>query len=296
MSVLLPGSLTREEASERCDTLAPVGMSDGAPTRTPGVPPQTMRLTERLNAAGVANGAPPRDAWLRLREVEGERANMIDLYALVASPRGLLPNELPAEERLELWRSVAAVIWPAFEVAEGSSRRQDPLEVVDYDPSWPEKFVFWRDKINEGVGDFALRIEHVGSTSVPGLPAKPRIDIQVSVPDIDQEDKYVPQIETVGAQLRSRDDYHRYFRSFPGGPRVLQVHVCNVGSNFESDHLLFRDYLRSHSDTRDAYAAVKLENAVVWADDAIGYTDAKGEIILDILDEARIWDEKRRPP
>jgi GrpB-like predicted nucleotidyltransferase (UPF0157 family) len=58
---------------------------------------------------------------------------------------------------------------------------------------------------------------------------------------------------------------------------------------------LFRDYLRSHPDARDAYAGVKLENAVVWADDGIGYTDAKGEIILDILDEARVWDEEGRP-
>ncbi|MGC9962588.1 MAG: GrpB family protein [Acidimicrobiales bacterium] len=254
-----------------------------------------MRLGERLKAAGIADGALPRDAWIRLREVEGERANMIDLYALVALPRGLLPNELPAEERLELWRSVAGVIWPGFNVAEGSARRHDSLDVVDYDPSWPEKFVFWRDKIKAEVGDLALRIEHVGSTSVPGLPAKPRIDIQVSVPDIAREDEYVPQIEAAGAQLRSRDDYHRFFRSFPGGPRVLQVHVCNVGSDWESDHLLFRDYLRSHPDARDAYAAVKLENAVVWADDGIGYTDAKGEIILDILVEARIWDEKGRP-
>lgn len=220
---------------------------------------------------------------------------MIDFYALVARPRGPLPNELPAEERLELWRSVAGVIWPGFEVAEGSARRHDSLQVVDYDPSWPGKFLFWRDKIKKEVGDFAVRIEHVGSTAVPGLPAKPRIDIQVSVSDIAREDEYVRQIEAAGAQLRTRDNYHRFFRSFPGGPRVLQVHVCNVGSGWESDHLLFRDYLRSHPDARDVYAAVKLENAVVWADDAIGYTDAKGEIILDILERARMWDEKEQP-
>lgn len=252
-----------------------------------------MRLSERLEAAGVAEGTPPRDAWLRLRDVEGDRANMIDLYALVAAPRGLLPNELSADERLQLWHSAAAVIWPGFQVAEGSVRRRDPVDVVDYDPTWPEKFAYWRDRIADHVGEFALRIEHVGSTSVPGLAAKPRIDIQVSVPDITQEDSYVTQIETAGAQLRSRDDYHRYFRSFPGGPRVLQVHVCDVGSQWEADHLLFRDYLRSHPDARDAYAAVKRENAVVWADDSIGYTEAKGEIILDILEAARAWERDR---
>lgn len=279
-----------------CGTVPAVDRPADAPSRPPGIPSRTLRLAERLEAAGVAHGTPARDAWLRLRTYEGERANVIDLYALVASRRGLLPNELPLGERLALWRSVAAVIWPGFQVAQGSAPRHDSLEVVDYDPSWPAKFAFWRDRIKEGVGDFALRIEHVGSTSVPGLPAKPRIDIQVSVPDITQEDKYVLQVEAAGAQLRSRDDYHRYFRSFPGGPRVLQVHVCDVGSKWEADHLLFRDYLRSHSEARDAYAAVKLENAVVWRDDGVGYTDAKGEIILDVLEDARIWKEKEPAP
>jgi GrpB-like predicted nucleotidyltransferase (UPF0157 family) len=257
--------------------------------RLPGIPPRTLRLPERLRAEGIAPNMPPRDAWRCLREAEGERANMNDLYALVAAPRELLPNELPAAERLELWHFAAPIIWPGFQVAEGSARRNDPIEVVDYDPSWPASFASWRDEIRAHVGEFASRIEHVGSTSVPGLAAKPRIDIQVSVPDLSAEDRYVSQIEAVGAQLRSRDDLHRYFRSFPGGPRVLQVHVCNIGSRWEADHLLFRDYLRSHPDDRDEYAAVKRENAVVWADDGVGYTDAKGEIILDILERATAW-------
>ncbi len=74
---------------------------------------------------------------------------------------------------------------------------------------------------------------------------------------------------------------------------MLQVHVCDVGSAWEADHLLFRDYLRSHPDDRDEYAAVKRANAVVWADDAVGYTDAKGEIILDILDRAKVWRQEQ---
>jgi GrpB-like predicted nucleotidyltransferase (UPF0157 family) len=73
---------------------------------------------------------------------------------------------------------------------------------------------------------------------------------------------------------------------------VLQVHVCDVGSSWEADHLLFRDYLRSHPDDCGEYAAVKRANAVVWADDGVGYTDAKGEIILDILERAREWQRK----
>jgi GrpB-like predicted nucleotidyltransferase (UPF0157 family) len=218
---------------------------------------------------------------------------MIDLYALVAAPRGLLPNELPVDERLQLWRSAAAVIWPGFQVAEGSIRPGDPIEVVDYDESWPDTFADWRDKIAQRVGDFAVRIEHVGSTSVPGLAAKPRIDIQVSVPHITQEDRYVSQIESAGVQLRSRDDYHRNFRSFRGSPDRLEIHVCDVGSKWEAEHLLFRDYLRSHPDACDAYAVIKRENAVVWADDGIGYTSAKSEVIFEILENARSWELAR---
>jgi hypothetical protein len=77
-----------------------------------------LRLSERLKAAEIAEDMQPRAAWQRLRAVEGERANMIDLYALVAAPRGLLPNELSADERLELWQFAAPIIWPGFKVAE----------------------------------------------------------------------------------------------------------------------------------------------------------------------------------
>lgn len=122
-------------------------------------------------------------------------------------------------------RFAAPIIWPGFEVAEGSARRHDRIDVVDYDPAWPAEFASWRNEIRAPVGDGAARIGHVGSTSVPGLAAKPRIDIQVSVSDLTREGSYVPQIEAAGAQLRSRDDVHRYFRSFPGRPRVLQVLV-----------------------------------------------------------------------
>ena len=75
-----------------------------------------------------------------------------------------------------------------------------------------------------------MRIEHVGSTSVPGLPAKPIVDVQISVDDEDDESRYVPQLEEAGIQLRSRDSLHRYFRPFPDRPRDVHVHVCAAGS------------------------------------------------------------------
>ena len=79
-----------------------------------------------------------------------------------------------------------------------------------------------------------MRIEHVGSTSVPGLAAKPIVDVQVSVADLDDEAASVPPIEEVGLQLRSRDELHRCFRPFRAAPRDIHVHVCHVGSALEA--------------------------------------------------------------
>jgi len=244
-------------------------------------------LQDRLAAAGVEPGAAPVDAWRRLRAVEGSRATFIDLYDLVAAPRGLAANELPLAERVSLARSVMPEVWPGFEITSRSERTGDVVTVVDYDPRWPARFEQWRDRLHTLLGDAAARIEHVGSTSVPGLPAKPIVDIQISVHDVADESRYVPQIEQAGVQLRSRDDVHRYFRPFPGRPRDVHVHVCAVGSAWERNHLLFRDYLRADAQARDRYAEAKRQAAAIWADDGWAYTEAKTDVILSILDQAR---------
>jgi GrpB-like predicted nucleotidyltransferase (UPF0157 family) len=188
-------------------------------------------------------------------------------------------------------RLAAARVEPSAEPQATWRRlRQDVhLEVVPYDLSWPGRYERWRDRLDEQLGATAPRIEHVGSTAVPGLLAKPVIDIQISVPDLNDESRYVTQVEQAGVQLRSRDALHRFFRPFAGQPRDVHVHVCQAGSDWEREHILFRDYLRSHVDARDAYAKVKQEAAQVWSDDRIAYTEAKTGVVLDQLDAAEIW-------
>jgi GrpB-like predicted nucleotidyltransferase (UPF0157 family) len=242
-----------------------------------------------LAAARVEPSAEPHEAWRCLREAEGRRTTIIDLYELVARQRGLAGHQLSQSERVELARSVMPVIWPGFARTEGSERHDLSLEVVAYDPAWPGRYHWWRDRLAGHLTGTALRIEHVGSTAVPGLPAKPTIDIQVSVADLDDEFRYVPQIEQAGVQLRSRDALHRFFRPFSGQPREVHVHVCQAESDWEREHLLFRDYLRSHPDARDAYAQVKWEAAAEWSDDRIAYTEAKTGVILDLLAAAEDW-------
>lgn len=221
-----------------------------------------------------------------LREAEGPRATVIDLYTLVAEPRGLAAHELPRSERVALARSVMPFVWPGFAITEGSERVGDLISVVDYDEDWPGRFERWRSRIASALGDVAVRIEHVGSTSVPGLPAKPIVDVQVSVTNLDDEPRYVPALEALGLQHRSRDEFHRYFRPYPEKPRNVHVHVCGAGSEWEREHLLFRDYLRNHDDARAAYAEAKRQAASLWADDGWAYSDAKSEVILTILEAA----------
>lgn len=229
------------------------------------------------------------EAWKRLREVKGRRVTVIDLYRLVAEPRGLEPHELPRPERWALARSIAPIVWPGFQTTEGSER-SDPIEVVEYDSDWPRQFERWHGLIAAALGPVARRIEHVGSTSVPGLPAKRIIDVQVSVADMSDEGVYVPPLEAaVGVQMRSRDTMHRYFRPFAGRPRDVHVHVCNTASEWERDHLLFRDYLRSHAEDAARYAAAKQEAVTLWADDGWAYTDTKTDAILYILSRAESW-------
>ena len=107
--------------------------------------------------------------------------------------------------------------------------------------------------------------------------------------EIGDEARYVGHLESIGLQLRSRDDIHRFFYPFPGQPRDVHLHVCQAGSGWEREHLLFRDYLRTHPAAGDRYLAAKRAAAVTWRDDRWAYTEAKTGVILDILDEAEAW-------
>jgi GrpB-like predicted nucleotidyltransferase (UPF0157 family) len=245
-------------------------------------------LAGRLAAAGARNVADPVEAWRLLRAAEGPRATVVDLYGIVAAPRGLAAHELPIDERLRLARAAMPDMWPGFSTTTGNER-SDPLVVADYDPRWPAAYGRWRARIAPALGPVALGIEHIGSTSVPGLAAKPIIDILVMVADLDREAGYDPPLERGGLVLRSRDELHRYFRPPAGQPREVHVHVCPAGSRWEREHLLFRDYLRGHPAACRAYGDAKRANARIWAGDGWGYTDAKTNVVLDIMADAESW-------
>ena len=215
--------------------------------------------------------------------------NVIDLYEMVAAERGIRPEELSVEERRVLVSAALPVMYAGFQMLPDSDRYEDPIALVPYDPTWPSRFEEWKQRLLAALPQPPHRIDHVGSTAVPGLAAKPVVDIQISVGDPNDEASYVPAIESLGVQLRNRDEDHRFFRPFAALPRDVHVHVCQAGSEWERRHLLFRDYLRAHPAARQAYLQAKEEAAARWADDRVAYTEAKGMVIGQLTAEAERW-------
>lgn len=249
-------------------------------------------LTEKLRAVGVDPGdvGDPDEAWRRLHNRYGVRATLLDRYALEAASRGVRVDELERDLREQLAHDVLGAHMPGFEVVGGSDRHQrDAIEVVPYDPNWARRFAVWRDILAAALGETAVRIEHVGSTAVPGLAAKPVIDIQIAVPDVDDEAAFVAQVEATGVAFRSREIGHRYSRPAGDRHREVQIHVCQAGSEWERVHLLFRDFLRVDAPTRETYVALKRDLARRYRDDRYAYNEAKTNFILDAMERAERW-------
>jgi GrpB-like predicted nucleotidyltransferase (UPF0157 family) len=162
-------------------------------------------------------------------------------------------------------------------------REERDVRIEPYSEEWPQRFVEERSRIETALGSNARRIEHVGSTAVPRLGAKPVIDIMVTVDDPDDEGAFVVSLESAGYELRVREPHHRMFRN---PARDVHVHVWAAGSDDERRHLLFRDWLRSHPRERLAYEATKRSLAGTWRDMNY-YARAKGPFIDGVLDRAR---------
>ena len=134
------------------------------------------------------------------------------------------------------------------------------IVIAPYDPAWPASFAAEAERIHQTFGANALRIEHVGSTSVPGLAAKPVIDIQVSVPSLDGRDIHHERLTQLGYThfpLGDIDLVYPFFKRPASWPSSHHVHLCAVGSEQERVHLAFRDYLRKHPVAAAEYAVLK---------------------------------------
>jgi GrpB-like predicted nucleotidyltransferase (UPF0157 family) len=157
------------------------------------------------------------------------------------------------------------------------------IELSEYDPKWPRLYEREAERIGHALGPKMLRIEHVGSTSVPGLAAKPLIDIVLVVADTTDEDAYVPPLEAAGYVLRIREPDWFEHRLFKGPDTNVNVHTFSEGCE-EVDRMIgFRDWLRTHDDDRDLYLAAKRELAQREWKYVQNYADAKSGVVRGIL-------------
>jgi len=158
------------------------------------------------------------------------------------------------------------------------------LVVVDPEPTWPTTYLLHEARIRSAFGPVAASIEHIGSTSVPGLAAKPIIDILVVVDDITAEEDYLAPLLATGYLLRVRGPGHRMVRT----PDLdVHVHVLETGDPAAEDYLLLRDHLRQDDDDRALYAQTKRRLVAQDWPDMNAYADAKTDVITQIKQRAR---------
>lgn len=167
----------------------------------------------------------------------------------------------------------------------------DEIIIVDYDPRWPVLFAEEANRVKAALGGLIQRIEHIGSTAVPKLDAKPIIDILIGVESIDHaREQAVPILEQMGysywADNPKKDVLFLVKGLPPNGPRSHHIHIETMDDDWE-DRLAFRDYLRKHPDEVQRYAALKRRLASEFETDREGYTQAKTDYIREITAQAK---------
>ena len=161
------------------------------------------------------------------------------------------------------------------------------IEIREYDLRWPTLYAREEARIRAALGERVVRIEHAGSTSVPGLPAKPVVDIVLEVPDSADEPSYVPDLEAAGYVLRIREPDWYEHRIFKGPDTNVNVHTFSADCEEVGRMLLFRDWLRDNAGDRELYASAKRELAAQDWKHVQQYADAKTEVVQEILARAQ---------
>lgn len=159
-------------------------------------------------------------------------------------------------------------------------RESSRIILSRYDPRWAQRYEYERSSIASAMGDRIKRIEHIGSTSVPGLAAKPIIDVLVAVDDVEDDAAYGSPLKTIGYVLRVREIGHRMFRS---ASRDVHVHLWSVDSAEIERHLAFRNRLRQDKASRVLYERVKRQLAAKRWEDTNDYAQAKSAVIAEIV-------------
>ena len=168
------------------------------------------------------------------------------------------------------------------------------IVVSDYDPNWPTLFEQERTRIENALGSFALAIEHVGSTAVPGLPSKPIIDLLIGVSSLEEaQERCIEPMEALGynfiPEYASWLPGELFFRKGPPGPWTHHVHLMEPFCPRWEALLVFRDYLRAHPEAARAYAAIKRALAASSKDNIGAYRNGKNTFVEETTAKARAW-------
>ncbi|OGO05325.1 MAG: hypothetical protein A2Y60_04890 [Chloroflexi bacterium RBG_13_54_9] len=167
-----------------------------------------------------------------------------------------------------------------------------PVAIFDYDPQWPVLFEEERGRILHAVGQVILAIEHVGSTAVPGLGAKPIVDIMVGVRSLADAVQCIEPLQSIGYKYHPENEdsipERRYFQKGPNDipNQHFHLHMVEITSDFWKRTLLFRDFLRTHPEDAEQYYQLKKELAEIYGSDREGYTSAKTTFIESVIDKA----------
>lgn len=172
------------------------------------------------------------------------------------------------------------------EVLIGGVEKRD-IHIVEYDSTWPLMFAEHSAKVSAALGSNALRVEHIGSTSVPSLPAKAIVDMLLVVRDSAREETYLPLLEAAGYELRVRDRKDNEHRMLRTSARHVHIHVYSVGAAEIDAYLAFREALRSSEAERTLYAETKRRLSAQDWPDVNAYAAAKTNVIMAILARAR---------
>ena len=179
----------------------------------------------------------------------------------------------------------------------GLNRPDGTVEVVAYDPAWPARFEAERAALLAVARGAFRSLEHIGSTAVPGLVAKPTIDILAVTDDVGAVLDHLGPLAEAGYDHRPGsfpdDDRHLFFRKVKDGRRLCHLHVVDASSPEVDDYRLFRDFLRANPDVAGRYAELKLDLAARFADRRQAYVDAKQRQVDVLMDEARRWGASR---
>jgi GrpB-like predicted nucleotidyltransferase (UPF0157 family) len=183
-----------------------------------------------------------------------------------------------------LWRPHEPPTHEEIERARVAPHAPAPVEVVPPDPGWPADYRRVRERVIAALGERVVALEHVGSTSVPDLWAKPLIDIDLTVADSSEEASYLPALEAAGFELRIREPDWEEHRLLGGHEPWTNLHVWSPGSTEPRRHVAFRDWLRANEGDRRVYAELKRSLAAQGFTDVMDYNTAKGGLIYDIYE------------